>query len=328
MNIPPKYNLTSEIIELLSKIDAHRLFFNSLNIPPHIKEKIRRVNLLKSSLFSARIEGNPLTMEQIQSTPDKIKKREILNIEKAQENLTKLSQGKNKITKKLLLNFHSIIMNDLSPDAGHFRDEMSAIFNTAGIAVYTPPSPLRIVSLIDQLIYYINNDKERFPLLLAFISHITLEKIHPFLDGNGRVGRLLVNAILVSKRYDFGFIVPFEEYLDDHKNDYYYHLDIGIKNTNAYLLFMLKSFLNQLEKIRKTIEIEQQNNQKPVLPPRQEEIFNILKDHKVISSDSIHRRFLKVPSRTLRYDLKKLQDAGLILKIGRTKGSFYKNTER
>lgn len=325
MKIPPDYTLIPEIIELLSKIDALRLFFNSLNIPLHIKEKIQRVSLLKSSLFSARIEGNPLTIDNFESSSDRIKKKEILNIQKAEKHIAKLINSTDKISKSFLLKLHAIIMKDLSTEVGQFRNEMSAIFNSAGIAVYTPPSPLRIVPLIDELIYYINNDKERFPILLAFISHLIFEKIHPFLDGNGRIGRLLINAILVSKGFDFGFKVPFEEYLDEYKNDYYYFLDLGIKNTNAYLIFMLQSFLSQLEKIRKTIESEQQNNQKPYLPPRQEEIYNIIQDHKIIPFDSIRRRFLKVPARTLRYDLKKLVDKNLVVKIGKTKGSFYKS---
>jgi len=63
------------------------------------------------------------------------------------------------------------------------------------------------------------------------------------------------------------------------------------------------------------------------LPLRQEEIFNIIKDHAVVSFDFIRRRFLKIPERTLRYDLKKLGDLGLIIKIGKTKGCIYRIKE-
>ena len=63
-----------------------------------------------------------------------------------------------------------------------------------------------------------------------------------------------------------------------------------------------------------------------ILPvtPRQEEVYHIIKDHGTVSFDFIHRRFLKVPERTLRYDLKKLIDQKLVLKIGHTRGAFYR----
>lgn len=63
MRIPPEYKITPEIVELIAKIDANRMFFNSIPILPEIKNKIQRVSLLKSSLYSARIEGNPLTID-------------------------------------------------------------------------------------------------------------------------------------------------------------------------------------------------------------------------------------------------------------------------
>ena len=215
-------------------------------------------------------------------------------------------------------------MKNLSPDKGRFRKEMSAIFNQAGIAIYTTRPPEKIPTLLTQLLQYANSKDERFPLITALISHLIFEKIHPFIDGNGRVGRLLILAILKAKNYDFGWFVPFEEYLDNHKSDYYYYLDTGLQNTNGYLIFMLNSFLSQVEELKKRVEDEEKK--KTILSPRLEEIYNIIKDHKVVSFDFIKRRFTKVPNRTLRYDLKKLADKNLIIKIGKTKGAFYKIT--
>lgn len=62
----------------------------------------------------------------------------------------------------------------------------------------------------------------------------------------------------------------------------------------------------------------------PFLPPRQEEILNIIKDHIVVSFDMIRRRFIQVPERTLRYDLKKLLDRKLVEKSGETRGRYYR----
>lgn len=321
MKIPPDYSITPRMLELISSIEALKLLFSSLNIPPEINSRIQRVSLLKSSLFSARIEGNPLELINFESGEDK-KKLEVFNIMDAIK-LVETSKF-NKISKKLVLKLHEYILKNISPDAGHFREEPSAIFNSAGIAVYVSPSPSMIPKLLDNLLDYVNSDSEKFPLITAFIAHLVFEKIHPFLDGNGRVGRFFIATVLKVKGWGFSFTVPFEEYLDEHKVEYYYHLDKGLQHTNEYLTFMLEAYLYQLEKTREQVEEEVIKKEEVFLPPRQEEIMNIIKDHSVVSFDSIKRRFQKVPGRTLRYDLKKLVDRGLIEKTGETRGRYYR----
>lgn len=325
MKIPPLYTITSEMLDLIAKINANLIYLSELKIPELIKEKIQRISILKSSLFSARIEGNPLTIEDFGwEQDDNLKKIEVFNISKTADFLNKNITAEAKISKKIILELHSIIMKDLSGDAGKFRTDVSAIFNQAGVAVYVTPSPDQVRILLDRMLNYSNSDTEQFPLINAFVSHLIFEKIHPFIDGNGRVGRLLVSVILKSKDENYNYHISFEEYLDEHKEDYYYHLDNGLSKTNDYLLFMLDAFYNQTEKLKDLVTAENQKKETLFLPPRQEEIYNIIKDHNIVSFDQIRRRFLKVPARTLRYDLKKLVDTGLISKIGKTKGSYYK----
>lgn len=76
-------------------------------------------------------------------------------------------------------------------------------------------------------------------------------------------------------------------------------------------------------KFIKELLLAKHKNLTVLLPPRQEEIYRIISDHKTVSLDFIKRRFMKVPERTIRYDLKKLASAGLITKIGKTRGVFY-----
>ncbi len=323
MNIIPSYQITHEIIELIAKIDAIRHLFSSFEIPEQIKAKIQRISLLKSSLFSARIEGNPLTMEDLEITHDEFRKKEIFNIISASRFIENKIRKGQLITKELILTLHAIAMKDIHAGAGQFRREMGAIFNEAGIAIYLSPPPENIESLMEQLITYINSNKEAFPLVRGLITHLAFEKIHPFIDGNGRVGRLLINAVLKSKGYDFSITIPFEEYVDEHKSEYYRVIDSGLKEPQSYLLFMLKAYYEQSEKVKKTVFQELQKKETILLPPRQEELYYVIKDHRMVSFDFLKRRFLKVPGRTLRYDLKKLTDKGFIIKIGKTKGSYY-----
>lgn len=324
MQIPPQYKITSKIIDLLAKIDANRILLSSQKIPEKLKEKIQRISLLHSSLFSARIEGNPLTVENVENAKDQKKKAEVINLIQAAGFIDKKINKSDKISQEIILKLHEMVMKDVG-DGGFLRKEPSAIFNSSGIAVYMTPPPSEINNLLSQILDYANSGKENFPLIVSLITHLVFEKIHPFIDGNGRVGRLLIFAVLASKDYDFGLTIPFEKYLDEHKEEYYYHLDNGLRETEDYLKFMLSAIFEESKNLLARIEEEKSKEEDLyLLPPRQEEIVRIIRDHVFVSLDLLQRRFAKVPGRTLRYDLNKLQQKGLIVKTGRTRGSLYK----
>lgn len=325
MDIPPSYKITPQILELIAKIDANLIYLSSMSLSNSINNKIQRISFLKSSLYSARIEGNPLLLEQINSQDDENnEKKEVFNLLKAAEFIKSNIKVLSVISSKILLTLHSIIMTGLPDQANSFRQKPGAIFNQAGVAVYITPSPVKIPQLIKKLLNYCNLSKEKFPLVNAFIAHLIFEKIHPFLDGNGRVGRLLIYAILKSKQKINSLFIPFEEYLDKHKEEYYFYLDKGLSKPNDYLIFMLEAFYAQTNEVRLMVEDELKKDRTTLLTPRQEEIFNIIKDHGTVSFDRVKRKFLNVPARTLSYDLKKLLNKKLVIKIGETKGTYYK----
>ena len=311
MKIPPRYQVTPELVATIVEIDSLNRFFNHLNVPETLKLKLNRASLLKSSLFSAKIEGAS-------------KKQEINNIIKAYSGLENYFKKSKKIDQKLILSLHHQVMAKIDSSAGHYRKEMGGIFDQAGNVVYLPPPPTEISPLMGDLVSYINSNQEKFPLVTALVAHLIFEKIHPFIDGNGRVGRLLIGAVLKSKGYNLPLLVPFEEYLEKHRSDYYYYLDIGFKDCDVYLKFMLQAFLNQILKTRNQLMDELKQPSSHLMTPRREEIINIIKDHRQVSLDFLSRRFLTVTSRMIRYDLKKLVDEGKVVKVGRTRGAFYR----
>ncbi len=326
MRIPPHYFLTPTISQLLASIDASREIINTITIPQEVEMNIRRRSLLKSSLFSARIEGNTLTLQDISTRSTKKKKKvEVFNILKA-INLVYQKQSQNVKTKDIL-DLHKITMNGLSPGLGRFRGEVSAIFNQAGIAIYMPPLPRSIPGLIDRLLKFINTDKERFVPVRACITHYVFEKIHPFLDGNGRVGRLLLQLVLHNGGYGMKGMLPLEEYLDTHRGLYYRGLEASSNDVTDYLEFMLNAIAATAQEAKKMVIEKRQANVEDYLLPRRAEILNIIKDHRLVNFDQIRRRFISVNGRTLRYDLKKLADAQLIRKRGTTKGVYYESID-
>lgn len=321
MLIPGKYRLTPTISELLSSIEASRHVIDSISIPIEVENNIRRQSTLRSSVYSARIEGNELTMDDLNSGSKNQQRVEIQNILKDINTLNK--KPKKDLMLADILELHKIVLTDLHPDAGSLRKNMEAIFNSAGIAIYMPPPPRLIEGDIQKLIKYINSERERFVAIKAILAHFTFEKIHPFEEGNGRVGRLILQKILKQGGYGMKGLLSLEEYLDNHRSEYYRALEEPEKDLTDYIVFMLTAIDETAKQAREMVINKQQADTTDYLLPRRAEIFNIIRDQKMVNFDQIRRRFGKVNERTLRYDLKKLQDGGLIRKRGSTKGVYY-----
>lgn len=324
MLIPPKYDLTPEISGLLSSIEASREVIDAIAIPPEVEINIRRQSHLRSALFSARIEGNPLTLDQITRAPSKDqKKAEVTNILKTL-NWLKEKQSKD-ISENDILMMHKLAMTGLTEtdNLGRWRRNMEAIFNSAGIAIFMPPSPRQVPGFMTRLVKYINSPKERFTPIKAVLAHYTFEKIHPFLDGNGRVGRLLIQKILIQGGYGMKGLLAVEEYFEAHRSEYYRMLEEPEKDLTDYVAFMLEAIAETAKASRELVLTKRTVEPEDYLLPRRAEIMRIIRDQKLVNFDQIKRRFMSINERTLRYDLKQLQNAGLIRKLGMTKGVYY-----
>ena len=329
MVIPPKYLLTPKISQLLQSIEASKEVINSIEIPKEIETNIRRKSTLKSSLFSARIEGNTLTLDELPKSPSKSQRtQEVFNILKA---LNWVYERRAKdLTLKDILKLHQQVLEGLSEkqDLGKFRTDVGAIFNSAGIAIYLPPRPSKILPAVKKLVGFANSKKEQFVPIKAALVHYTFEKIHPFLDGNGRVGRLILQAVLQKEGYGMKGVLPLEEYLDNHRSEYYSVLENSEKDVTDFAEFILEAIAETARQVKEQFLQKDELKIEDLLLPRRAEILNIIKKHGMVNFDSIRRRFLAVNERTLRYDLKKLMDGGLIKKRGTTKGVFYEAIQK
>lgn len=329
MLIPPKYSLTPKISSLLSSIEASREIIDSITIPPEIETNIRRQSTLRSSLFSARIEGNDLTLDEFSGSSSRNqKKAEVFNILKALNFL--LEKGKKDLNIADILSTHKLALDGLTErnNLGKLRSEVSAIFNSQGIAIYLPPQPRLIKPLIARLLKYSNGTKEQFVPIRACLTHFSFEKIHPFLDGNGRVGRLLIQKVLSQGGYGMKGLLSIEEFLDTHRTEYYRALEEPERDVTYYLEFMLQAIEETARVTKEKVMQKQKADVVDFLLPRRAEIYQIIKDQRLVNFDQIRRRFLLINERTLRYDLKKLQESGFVTKLGSTKGVYYKLTEK
>ena len=321
------YRLDKSLVGKLQDIERLMTELHAQKVQPAIEKIRRQKSILKSSVFSARIEGNPNTPGRVSMASVKNNqtqdKKELGNLFKALSWVVDRS-WRQSVNLSDIKKLHLLVLKELKPDAGQLRDEVSAIFNQAGVAIYVCPPPQEIPGLVSEWLDYVNNEKEPIIPIKAAVSHFVFEKIHPFMDGNGRVGRLLIHVVLKKFGYDMRGLVPFEEYLDENRQEYYDLLNLKGNDITAFVEFFLLAIATGL---RRSVEARQNEPGEVLiedsLPLRRHEILQIIRDHGQVSFNFVKRRFMKVSDRLLQYDLKKLRDVGLIKKRGVTKGVIY-----
>ncbi|MFH2062217.1 MAG: Fic family protein [Candidatus Beckwithbacteria bacterium] len=321
MKINYNYRSTVKINQTLEKLSIKKQVFDLLPRFPQIELNLKRQSLLKSSLFSARIEGNPLELNQLGSRSTKdLLKLEVFNILDALNWLYSKRSPK-ELNLKMILKLHGLVFKNIKP-CGNLRKEPSAIFNQAGVAIYLAPPPDEVPQLLSKLITQINQSTN-LGSVKAAILHFAFEKIHPFLDGNGRVGRLLSTFILKQSGFGFRGLVSFEEYLENHRSIYYDLLANNQKDITQFVEFFLIALDTKAQQAIKNIKTTNQETPEDSLMSRRKEILQIIRDHRLVSFNFIQRRFLSISSRSLHYDLKHLISRGFIKKEGITKGALY-----
>lgn len=331
MKIPPSYRLTKQIVLLLNTIESNRVAISKISLPIEIEDNLRRQSLLNSALFSARIEGNNLTPRDIlnfSAFPRRGKSQtEVNNLRQANNFVLQKFRDNQRFAKKDILKFHQLAMKNVlnNESIGKFRTSHEGIFDVAGNLIYHAPPPSQIDSQINELINYLNGKKEKLIPIKAVIAHLILENIHPFADGSGRVGRLLQLAVLANSDYGMRGFAGTEEMIDKNKQLYYMAIeDSRSSDSTEFVELMLRFLAESSSMAIKQIEIRANNfDNLDFLAPRRKEIVQIIQDHKMVSLDFLHRRFINISVRLLSYDLKYLMDNGYISKIGKTRGALY-----
>ncbi len=334
----------AELLPLTEQILVLSKALTCVPVPATIKQKLFHQQLLKSSLFSAKIEGNQLTLIQAKQAdlrqPKEKSKLEVSNVMKA---LAKIKTFSAQLSIANLSTLHQLIMVGLDDQAGKLRCQASAIFDGFGNVVYLTPEPAAMQQMLTVMLTKINQLQADQPASLASYAqrldllarcHYYFEKIHPFVDGNGRTGRALLHYQLWQTGLFPDFYLPIDEYFEKYRHDYYNFLEKSTRHIDQLIKFILEGIIWSLESIlaeikawpmddlastdQQTWEDAQQN-----LLPRRQEIINILNDHPYLSLANLARRFPNVPKRTLAYDLNHLVKKALVIKHGETRGVLY-----
>jgi len=314
-----KYTETDKIKNLLIEIEAVKIVFNNLKILPQVEENLRRESLLNSSVYSARVEGNPSLPVDFESS-DYLHKLEINNLLSAYK-FVYSSKCPNKLSIPLVRKFHKKVMKNISNNAGSFRTEPWAVFNQAGVAIYLAPLHTKILEMMNELILMVGKTDLK-PIIKAAITQFMFEKIHPFADGNGRVGRLLSTFIMNKSGFGLRGLISSEVAIDEERDGYYHSLEPN-NDATEFVEFYLECFIKEAKKMLEKASTKNTVLPQDLLTPRRKEIYSVIKDHPYASFDMIYRRFNKINQKTLHYDISCLIKDGFIHKIGKTRGVTY-----
>lgn len=259
MAYKPPYEITSTMLDYVSKIMK---LIGELTSGSGLdnKPRLRRTNRIHSVYSSLAIENNQLTENQVKDVLNgKLvigPKRDITEAKNAircYDDILKM----NPFSIDDLLKYHGIMMESLVEDAGRFRLRQEGVFDGDKVIFIAPPHDL-VPEHISTLFDYLNNTDENM-LIKSSVFHYEFEYIHPFSDGNGRMGRLWQTCLLSTKEDIFANL-PIESIIKERQQEYYDAIAICNKqgSSNVFIEFMLDAIL---ETIKRTINNAEKETQ-------------------------------------------------------------------
>lgn len=262
--LPPELNIDDEMLSLLTgatkaiaKLDTLATYIPNINL--FVSMYVR-----KEALLSSQIEGTQATLEDVldplieENTNRNV--ADVVNYIKATEfaldRLTTLP-----LCNRLLKETHAVLMQGVrgqEKNPGNFRTSQNWIGSQGSSiknARYIPPNPQDMTDAMSDLEKYMNNDDSLDVLIRAALIHYQFETIHPFLDGNGRIGRLLITLFLMEKKVLHSPALYISYYLKLNRIEYYDRMsEVRAKNNyEQWVRFFLLAIKESSEEAAETI---------------------------------------------------------------------------
>lgn len=252
-SMKPPYTITDKILALVASISEKIGEINASHLYKPATE-LRKKNRIKTIQSSLEIEGNTLTEEQITALLENKRiiapQKDILEVQNAIKVYEQLNQY-NPYQLKDLIKAHSVLMNGLIDNPGKLRTTNVGIVKGSKVE-HLAPSGTMINGLMKDLFDYLKKDNDLI-LIKSCVFHYEFEFIHPFTDGNGRMGRLWQTLILMQQYPVFEYL-PVESLIKQKQTEYYNKLSESDKkgNSTPFVEFMLGVILESLNGLLQT----------------------------------------------------------------------------
>ncbi|MNK05530.1 Fic/DOC family protein [compost metagenome] len=313
----PPYEITTAILFRVSSISEKLGQINAKYLDKP-SPKLRKENRIRTIHSSLSIEGNTLSVEQITALLEKKRVigpendiKEVINAISVYEQLNSFDA----YSSNSFLQAHQVLMKGLIADAGAYRKSGVGIVAGEKITHMAPP-PANVPFLMNDLFDYLKS--EELTLIKSCVFHYEMEFIHPFLDGNGRMGRLWQTVILIQDYPVFEFI-PFENLIQQKQAQYYESLSKSDKSGNStpfieYMLEIIDDSLNSLLGVK---------GSKLTTEDRLNYFSEITEPDQSFTRKDYMQVFKEISSATASRDLKTGVDSNYFQKSGDKKNTLY-----
>lgn len=341
----PKFSITNTILSRIGKIEASVEIIHHAPVVPLWEREFRQDAIVRQVHHGTHIEGNQLGIEDAKDVlmgrdvvgrPRDI--QEIINFRRVIEIIDDgFERNVEKITELLILKLHRTLMDKILPPelCGAYRKKQVIIKNShTGEVTFRPPEPVKVPFSMDELVYWINRTQSDtlHPVLKAGIAHYEMARIHPFVDGNGRVSRILATIILVLGGYDIRRFFSLEEFYDKDAESYYTALQsASTGDLTQWLEYFVFGASVEFDRVREKIlklsqdvKLKSKMGGKQVyLTERQIKLVEYMTDVGYVQNKMFSMLFPDVSDDTVLREVNELIEKGLIRKVGSTKGARY-----
>lgn len=341
MSFSPRFSITNKIAQALTTIERARGFLEAAQLSDHWIKHMQNKALILEAHHTTHIEGTQLTFDQSEkilaglNVPDTDNNdvQELLNYRKAFELVSQSIDENKHITEAIVREIHKRLVSDVRGDAaapGEYRKIQNYVVNSkTGEAIYTPPPAYEVRIMMAELVRWINNEYEINPILIAGIAQFQFVHIHPFLDSNGRTGRLLSTLCLYRHGYDFKKLFSISEYYDRNRLEYYQALQSVRENAldmTQSLEYFTLGLSTQMQEIRHRgenvikLDILRLNHD---LNDRQIKALEHIIEHGQINMQELSVLSPNVNKRTLQREMKVLIEKSIVESQGATNKLIY-----
>ena len=305
----PPYEITEEMLEFVSEIMENLGKLSSVNDLEKLP-RLRRANRIKSIHSSLAIENNTLSVEQVTAVINGKRvlapQKDIEEVKNAFNAYEKLSEV-NPYSIKDLLKIHGIMMSGLVKEAGKIRSGQVGVYNRDGKVVHLAPPAEFVPKQLEQLFNWVENSSVNM-LIKSSVFHYEFEFIHPFNDGNGRMGRFWQTALLSGWKAIFAWI-PIESIIKENQEDYYNAISLSTSQgkSNIFIEFML----DVINKAIKDIITDTRNHYNHI-NNQVAELMNVIESYPQSATELMEKLGLKSRLGFRKNYLQPALDAGLV----------------
>ncbi|MDR0741348.1 MAG: Fic family protein [Rickettsiales bacterium] len=320
----PVYKITPEIMNLVYKIAGDLEWINIIR-DQVLTPQLRRENRIKTIHSSLYIEANSLSLEQVSDVINGKKvsgpKRDIAEVKNAFAAYQKLLE-RNPYKIDDLLEQHKILMAKLVDNPGKFRAGDVGVFAGA-IPVHIAPPADRVFGLMSELLKW--TKKSDLPQVLkSCIFHYEFEFIHPFADGNGRMGRMWQTLLLYKENPIFGWL-PVETLIAKRQMDYYNAIQesTSMRDSGIFTKFMLGLLSDALTDFC----AEQNATVNATVNKTSDALLAVLRGNPYATYDDLAKSIGK-DRKTIARAIAALKDKKIIERVGSDKTGYWKILEK